>query len=209
MGFKRPLVRIQSLGPREEQLSCSSLFSVVAAARLYSLSIVLILVPEVFFMDHCCHQNCSGCSGCSGGHKPSEIVLSRPQAAFLSRFAQAPFLPLCRFLMRSSQEDELESVGLDAVFMEDGADLDAVRSTAALLNRLASLGLITLDYDLPLSNYDYTAYETAPLFARFCETVAEGARHPGFLFDTPVLEKGSMALTDLGRAVMEQVLELL
>ncbi|MFR1050840.1 MAG: hypothetical protein ACOX67_01820 [Oscillospiraceae bacterium] len=152
--------------------------------------------------DCCCHEH--GCGGC-GHHAPVEITLSRAEAALLARFAQCPYLPLARFLARSSREDELEAVGLSAVFLEDGADNDQVKETGRLLERLESLGLITLDYDIPLSNYDYADYEVSSLYARFRETVAEGAARPGFLFDTPDLQKGSMALTDLGRAVLEQI----
>lgn len=173
--------------------------------------------------EHCCHDHdCHdhdhpeqphqghGCGGCGcGGCSPAEIALDRPQAAFLARFAQTPFLPLTRFLYRSSKEEELESVGLSAVFLEGGEDLAAAKATGALLEGLEELGLITLDYDITLSNFDYSPYEASPLFAQFRAAVAEGAGRPGFLFDTPVLEKGSMALTDLGQAVMEQVLELL
>lgn len=156
--------------------------------------------------DHCCHDHgCGDCQGCA----PADLALTRPQAAFLARFAQTPYLPLARFLLRASREDELESVGLPAVFLEDGGDLDVVKKTGALLEELAGLGLISLDYDIPLSNFDYAAYDSSPLYAQFRETVAQGAGRPGFLFDTPVLEKGSMALTDLGRATLDQVLELL
>jgi hypothetical protein len=127
----------------------------------------------------------------------------------LLRFAESPYLPLCRFLMGSSQEEELESVGLSPVFLEGNEDLPAVRETGAVLEALANRGLITLDYDLALSNYDYAQYRSSPPFRLFRETVAQGAQQPGFLFDTAILEKGSMALTDLGQAVLEQVTELL
>jgi len=155
-------------------------------------------------MEHChtCESGCGGCGGCS----PKEVVLTRPQAQLLSRFAQTPFLPLCRFLMTSSREDELESVGLEPVFLETGKeDLPAAREIGALLTALADKGLITLDYELPLSNCDYGEYRDSPLFALFRQTVEEGASRPGFLFDTAVLEKGSMALTALGQAVLEQL----
>lgn len=161
--------------------------------------------------EHCCHDHdchdhgCEGCGGCS----PAEITLTRPQAVFLARFAQTPFLPLARFLYLSSQEDELESVGLAAVHLTGGEDLEAAKATGTLLEQLAGMGLITLDYDIPLSNYDYAEYETSPIFAQFRQAVAEGAGRPGFLFDTAALEKGSMALTDLGLAVLERVMELL
>ncbi len=157
----------------------------------------------------CCHNHMAHYAACCGGHVPDEITLTRAQAEFLVRFSQSPFLPLCRFLMLSSKEDELESVGLSPVFLDGDEDLPTAKETGRLLESLAELGLITLDYDVPLSNYDYAEYENAALFAQFRQTVSEGAHRPNFLFDTPVLGKGSMALTHLGIAVMERVLELL
>lgn len=153
---------------------------------------------------HCCCQD-HDCGGCGEHRAPAEITLSRSEAALLARFAQSPYLPLTRFLAHSSREEELEAVGLSAVFLEDGAGEDRVRETGRLLEHLEELGLVTLDYDIPLSNYDYAFYEASGLYARFRETVAEGRARPGFLFDTPALEKGSMALTDLGRAVLDQL----
>lgn len=152
---------------------------------------------------HCCCQE-HGCEGC-GHHNSTEITLSRTEAALLARFAQSPYLPLARFLAHSSREDELEAVGLSAVFLDDGAEKERVKETGRLLEHLEELGLITLDYDIPLSNYDYTVYENSGLYAHFRATVAEGGALPGFLFDTPALQKGSMALTDLGCAVLEQI----
>lgn len=153
--------------------------------------------------DHCC---CHGhdCGGC-GPHLPTEITLSRAEAALLTQFAQCPYLPLARFLARSSREEELEAVGLSAVFLEEGAGLDQVKETGQRLEHLEELGLITLDYGIPLSNYDYAEYEASDLYTRFRATVDEGAARPGFLFDTADLQKGSMALTERGYAVLEQI----
>ena len=186
--------------------------------------------------EHCCHDGCHGhhehtdaCQGhehhhdhegpehacgcgcgCGHHHGGNEISLTMDEAKFLTRFAATPFLPLARFLMRSTKEDELESVGMPAVYLEAPEDsMEAVSAVSALLGHLEAMGLITLDYDIALKDYDYGAYETSALYAAFREMVAEGGQRPDFLFDQPVLETGSMALTDLGVAVMEQVLEML
>lgn len=60
---------------------------------------------------------------------------------------------------------------------------------ASLLASLSELGLITLDAGLPLQNYDYAEY--APYLDR------EGAK------------RGSLALTDLGGAVLDALPEAL
>ena len=139
---------------------------------------------------------CAGCTGCASaggcpgcGASSREIALTRAQAELLALFAQTPFLPLCRFLLTSSREEDLESVALAPV----------------ILSELEKLGLISLDYALPLSGCTYEEYRTSPIFADLLAAVEEGVQQPGFLFDTAVLETGSMALTPLGAAVLEQL----
>ena len=159
---------------------------------------------------HCNHahseQNHAGCCGNSCHAAPEPLELTAAEADVLRRFAQIPFQPLARFLMVSSTEDDLESVGLSAVHL-DRADepLEQVRETASLLRQLEEKGLITLDYDIPLNGYDYAIYRTSSAYQLFVRTVQDGARREGFLFDTPELELGSMALTALGRSVVEQL----
>ena len=155
--------------------------------------------------DACCFQLTGHCGGCG----PTELTLTRNQAGFLHLFAHYPFLPLVRFLYHASREDDLESIGLSAVYLERGDEtLDQVKTTAAMLEALEEKQLITLDYDIPLSNYEYTLYENSLVFGLFKDAVAEGAKRPGFLFDTADLETGSMALTELGQQVLEKLSEL-
>jgi hypothetical protein len=61
------------------------------------------------------------------------------------------------------------------VYLECGGDRDKNSET---LMWLKLKGLISIDYDLPLQNYDYSAYASFPI-------------------------KGSMALTASGQAVLE------
>jgi hypothetical protein len=62
--------------------------------------------------------------------------------------------------------------------------------------------LISLDYDIPLQDYDYTQYTKSALYSYFKETVNEGKKNPGFLFDTAEIELGSIALTEFGERVV-------
>ena len=160
---------------------------------------------------HCCgHHDSADGHHCCGHHNPvSPITLTQNQAGFLRLFALYPFLPLVRFLYHASQEDDLESIGLSAVYLERGDEtLEQVKATAALLESLEEKNLITLDYDIPLNNYEYTLYEDSVVFSLFKEAVAEGAKRPCFLFDTADLETGSMALTELGQQVLEKLAEM-
>lgn len=119
-------------------------------------------------------NSCEGCTGCRGGS--AEVALSMSQAQILSRFAQTPFLPLAQ-ITPPEGESWL------------AAGFEAGRETGTALRELAGLGLLSLDFDLPLTNYDYLPYEG------LC---------PG-----GSLRRGSAALTPLGQAVLEQVQRLL
>jgi hypothetical protein len=134
------------------------------------------------------------------------VELTEAEANLLRQFAQIPFLPLARFLMVNQEEDDLESVGLAPVFLSDGKETVAqIKEVGNLLLDLEEKGLITLDYDIPLSGYDYEIYRTSDAYLLFVDTVLEGSQREGFLFDTPILELGSMALTAAGRSAVEQL----
>lgn len=87
----------------------------------------------------------------------------------LLRFAEIPFLPVAR--RRDSEEP---------VYLEEREK--TVEEYGEILSWLRLKGLISLDYDMPLSNFDYTAYAAYPV-------------------------QGSMALTAAGQTALE-LLEL-
>jgi hypothetical protein len=98
-------------------------------------------------------------------------------------------------------------VALEPVYIADPSeDIDAVKENGELFSSLEDLGLITLDYDLPLTGYPYQEYKESALYTHFLQTVKEAGEQPGFLFDTPLLELGSMALTEEGRAALAKLM---
>lgn len=108
-----------------------------------------------------CGSCCGGdCGGCGGG-----LELTERELALLRRFAQLPFLPVAR-----------RYDGETPVCLEDGPE--EAETLAGAIAGLSLKGLIRLDYDLPLSNYDYREYEDYPC-------------------------RGSMALTARGQTVLE------
>lgn len=117
-------------------------------------------------------KNCGECGGCPGGAGcgagsgacggcGGALVLTEAEIALLRRFGEIPFWPLAR---RADTEDP--------VCLEDDA------MTPEALSALALKGLIRLDFDLPLTNFDYAPY----------------ARYP---------HHGSMALTAAGQCAVE------
>lgn len=106
-------------------------------------------------------DSCAACDACPGC---GELLLTRDELTVLKRFADLPFLPLA-----GGAEDGLP------VCLELAGDRARV---AAVLRNLESKGLISLDFRLPLSNFDYSAYTAWPL-------------------------RGSMALTAAGQDALE------
>ncbi len=91
------------------------------------------------------------------------------------------------------------AIALDPVYISAPEDsMDRVKEIGAELIALEEGGLITLDYDAPLKGYPYEEYKSSDLFALFVQTVKEAAALPEHSYDVPVLELGSMALTEAG-----------
>lgn len=105
--------------------------------------------------------DCGNCGGCGS------LMLTEAELALLRRFGVTPFLPAAAAYDRKAP-----------VYRED-RDRPEAEYSAAILG-LTAKGLIRLDYDIPLGNFDYAAYKACPLH-------------------------GSMALTAWGQEVLEQI----
>ena len=105
-----------------------------------------------------CSGNCGACSGCA-----RELVLTGKEIDFLNILGQYAFLPVARTMG-----------DLTPIYLEDG-DREEM---SLLLQCLEKKGLISLDYDKPLTGFDLHAYEAYPI-------------------------RGSMALTERGQKVLE------
>ena len=108
-----------------------------------------------------CSGNCEHCGGCAG-----HLVVSRVEWALLQKLAEIPFLPVARSAGENKpiyfpEKDDGEDYGL-------------------ILTCLEKKGLISLDYDKPLSHADLAAYAAYPV-------------------------KGSVALTARGQTVVEML----
>lgn len=148
----------------------------------------------------CCNSG-GGCGGCCCKH---DITLSDKEKEFLLLLAQTPFLPVTSFILKSTKSEHLEAVALAPVYLADGKDtIETVKDTGKVIERLAELHIISLDYDIPLENCDYSEYETSDLFEFFKETVAGGTANADYIFDIPFLQLGSMALTSIGQDVLD------
>lgn len=162
------------------------------------------------------HEHGEGC-GCGGHHHHhhhhqqheaisiNDITVTSVQVTFLKELEYRGFLPIAQFIVQSSKEGDFTVVALAPVFIRNlGDTMDEIKQARDFLLNLEKMGLITLDYDFPLKGYEYDEYKHCNMFQFFCETVEEGTNKAGFLGDTPSLECGSMALTELGKQVCEK-----
>lgn len=154
---------------------------------------------EEAIKEHSCSKG-----GCC--HQKKELFISDEEKEMLMQLAQTPFLPLARFLLKSSKSNHFESVALAPVYLNNKYDnMDSVKSRSEILKNLAAQGLITLDYDEPLENGNYQEYLESELYMYFIQTVEQGKAKDDYLFDIPDIELGSIALTALGRAAIKQI----
>lgn len=132
----------------------------------------------------------------------ASVEVTENQKNFLHQLGHNHYLPVARFTIKDSREEDFVSTALAPVFLRSATDdMETVKEAGAFLQSLEDLGLVTLDYDIPLNGYGYEEYKASALYEYFCATVAEGASRPNFLGNTPVLELGSIALTEAGEQI--------
>lgn len=92
-----------------------------------------------------CSGNCTHCGGCAG-----ELVLSQPELDFLNDLAQNAFLPVAR-----RADDNTP------VYLED--EKNTREQYSLILICLEKKGLISIDFDGPLTGADMSAYGDFPI----------------------------------------------
>ena len=108
-------------------------------------------------------ENCSGgCGGCA-----RELTLTQGEVEMLQKLSQIPFLPIARKIDDAAP-----------IYLED--EDHSQEEYSLILQCLEKKGLISLDYDKPLKNFDDSAYAAYPI-------------------------RGSMALTERGQQVVEMI----
>ncbi len=112
--------------------------------------------------NHSCSGNCGSCGGCA-----RELTLNEGELRLLDTLSEIPFLPVAR-----------KMGDLTPVYLED--DVYSREEYSLILQCLEKKGLISLDYDKPLKNFDDSAYSAYPI-------------------------RGSMALTERGQTVVEMI----
>lgn len=157
------------------------------------------------------HHHGEGC-GCGdhdhgGGGPDYENGLSIAENNVLMALLDRGALPVARFALSSSREPSAYAVAMEPVYIASPSDsLDDIREYGQLFSGMEDKGLIDLDYKFPLPGYPYHEYHGSDAWRRFIETAAEAKRR-GFTFDTPRLELGGIALTELGQETIDKMFD--
>ncbi len=161
--------------------------------------------------DHHEHGACCGhqhsekdCNeGCCQEH---QIILTEQEGKFLLDMAATPFLPVVRFVMQISTSHHNQSVALAPVYLtEKNETMAQVKETAEIIANLAQYGLLDIDYDIPLQNFDYAVFEQSVIFAYFLQTIEDGKAQQHFIYDMGIMEQGSISVTALGQEAIDQI----
>lgn len=148
--------------------------------------------------DVCC---CGVCKHC---HCKRHQGLKERELAFLLCLRQIPFLPVCAFAMGDGVNDQSDRIVFAPFYLlEPSESFERLIETGLLLQGLADKGFISLNYQLPLQGYDYLDYWQSNAYKTYCEAVLSGKEN-GALCSTPKLYCGSLALTMLGAALMDE-----
>ena len=114
-------------------------------------------------MDHSCSGDCGSCGSCSScGGCANELVLTAPEIQMLRTLGQIPFLPIAR------RCDDMTPVYLEETVYSK-------QEYSLILECLEKKGLVSLDYDKPLSGFNMAAYHGYPVHGSMALT-ARGQR---------------------------------
>ena len=92
----------------------------------------------------CCESSCGGCQKSCTGCSPA-LYLTEEELTLLRLFGEVSFLPVAR-----------RPDGETPVCLEEGTGKQ--ETVSQVIVALERKGLIDLDYNLPLQNFDYSAY---------------------------------------------------
>jgi len=156
------------------------------------------------------HDHECGC-GCGHHHhrdprpvteRALSVEVNGNELAILKTIEAVGCLPVARFVATKSDEEEVLIDCLSPVYLYDEHDtMEDVKAIGAVLKGLEDKDLLSLDYDMPIVDFDYGMYTGSDLYADFVDTSAEAKGREGFLCDTAQIELGSMAVTELGEQV--------
>lgn len=157
------------------------------------------------------HEHGHHCGeGCDHDHDHEHshtVEITLGECDFLVYLKQRQFLPLAQYMLGTTKSSHLQNIALSPVHLTTGKEtVQEVKDMGEMLTELEQMGLIDLDYEEPLQNYDYAMYHDSVSFHALKELVRESEKKEDFVFDIASIQTGSIALTSNGALVAEQIL---
>ncbi len=145
-----------------------------------------------------CSHNHEHAGNCCKKHKKASVSeLTTQQQQFLQDLTKHRFLPVTQFVIKSSKQSSFECVALAPVYiLGEAHTIDEIKQTGKQLKELEDMGYITLDYDIPIKNFNYDVYYNSDAFKFFKDTVDEGKDKQGYLGDMAIIQTGSIAFAE-------------
>jgi len=114
-------------------------------------------------------------------------------------------MPIARFELLSSLDEELVSVALnDVVLLSPEDTMAEVKERAAQIARFREKGLLTTRYDFHYASSGlWELYENSNLFNELWVLTQQGRGKEGFLFDHAQVRMGLIVLTQKGRELFD------
>jgi hypothetical protein len=139
------------------------------------------------------------CLECYGSEERSMKIKEIREVPHYLR--QRTRMPVARFELLSSLDPELCSVALNDVVLLDPEDtMEEVKDRAAQLARYRDKGLLTIRYDICISDPDlWNLYEDSNLFNELWVLSQQGRGREDFLFDHARVRMGLITLTPKGQ----------
>lgn len=128
------------------------------------------------------------------------LDLTQGEQKLLKELRNAKRFPIVRLELHNSEEEELVSIALNYAYITDPEDsMEVVKQRAEALQSLMEQGLVFIDYTVKIwVSGDYNVYYKSKIYELLCQTVMEGAKRPGAVFNLPYMRKGYAFLTDKG-----------
>jgi len=123
--------------------------------------------------------------------KKEDLILKMQKSELLNKIRNEKSVPVASFRLKSSKDGCIESIAMPYVLLKSVDDgTQTVKNRSILISKLIEEKLVEVNFELNVNSADYEIVYNSKLYQSFCETVAEGAKNPSFLFDTAKVLEG-------------------
>lgn len=154
-----------------------------------------------------CEENCNQCScpqkadgqcgGCGSNAKTLNMQeLTKSETDFIAELLSHCYLPVTQFILEDKSQSDFSLEIYSPVYIANSEQIiSATTEIGKMLENLEQRGILSLDYDIPLSNYDYDDYYKSLAYTSFEASANTEIAQTDSSDIYPTIRKGSMTLT--------------